>query len=588
VIHTLTAEQQEVVDADDPAIVVTASAGSGKTDVIAHRVERILRDEPSASFRVLAVSYTVKAADELAERLRDRVGDVRRIEAETIHAFAHSLVRQHGTWEGLPPEPEVLHRDEDRVELLTSWLAQAGRRLDSDSAGDELRRLDLARARRTETPLLHEYNEALLARGALDYPAMLEVASRLVAREWVRTQLSQTYRHVIVDEAQNLTPAQFHLLISILGTPPSPVSAMLVGDEKQSIVQFAGADPGLIKRFEVEYSARRIELTVNFRSSAAIAQVADAVAARLGDESRLRVASAAAGLVEVEREPSEQAEGEAVANWVEEMLHSGIPDIALAVGEKGPVAAEDIAILARSAAALRWTSDALAAANIPHVVASDARDWMSSGLGRAVVDLIAFRAGPGHPSTRSHLVQTARVGVDALEASPVLGFTDLVVASEAGEPVQLLTAVAGLLNSVAEDPWLDDKALLEHTWQQFLDRTPVAERTYVNLQLHIARTQRGEPSAPGVRLLTVHKSQGKEFRAVSVVGLNQGQFPDFRQTSPEEKRAELHCFYVAVTRASRILRLSRALVRQGRNGPWEPQESEFLAVVLAAGRGGAG
>lgn len=86
----------------------------------------------------------------------------------------------------------------------------------------------------------------------------------------------------------------------------------------------------------------------------------------------------------------------------------------------------------------------------------------------------------------------------------------------------------------------------------------------------------GSARLGGVRLLTVHKSQGGEFRAVAVIGLNQGRFPDFRATTDGALQAELRIFYVAVTRPSRVLLLTRARTRNGRYGPYRPQPSEFV------------
>jgi DNA helicase-2/ATP-dependent DNA helicase PcrA len=580
-MHQLSEDQLRAVMSQARVLVVTAGAGSGKTEVIANRVERIIEESPDEQFRVLAVTYTVKAADELEERLRARVGDSRRVDAETIHSFAHRLIRQHGTWEGLPAEPEVLDRDEDRVELLVTWLTDLGIGVGPNDGMGLLQAIDLARARNGEAVYLSEYRDALASRGCLDYPAMLEVAARLVARGWVRDQLSELYRHLVVDEAQNLSPAQYRFLTGVLGDPPPRVAAMFVGDEKQSIVQFAGADPTLIKVFERDYSAERIRLTRNFRSSAAILHVGALVAAELGDETRDSVVSAAPGQVTVDVFADEREEGKATAAWAATLVEEGLPVAALVDGESRFVSPEEIAVLSRSTAGLRWTAGALDSLGLAYVSSSDPRDWMATQLGQCIVDLIAYRAGPHHPSSQAHLEASAGVPPSAAGTSLVPGFADVASFSSGEEPMSLFDVLADLDADSLEDAWPADRAVLEETWMRFLDRTSPQDRTYSNLQLHIARTQRGELSSPGVRLLTVHKSQGREFRAVAVVGMNQGQFPDFRQQTPAERRAELHCFYVSTSRASRVLRLSRPASRETRFGPRDQEPSEYLRFVGA-------
>ncbi len=575
----LSPEQRRIVESTAPAIVVSAGAGAGKTEVIANRVEDLISTSEGETYRILALSYTVKAALELEERLRARVHDFRRVDAETIHSFAHRLIRQHGTWENLPAEPEVLDRDEDRVELLTTWLRDLGEYVESRQARQLLADIDLGRATLTDAPYLTEYRDALAVRQALDFPEMLEVAARLLQRDWLREQIAEVYRHLIVDEAQNLTAAQYRLLTMILGDRPSAVDSMFVGDEKQSIVQFAGADPRLMTRYEVEFGAERVDLTQNFRSAAAIVELTDRVAAQLNAAASSAIVSAAEGQVDVHHYSDEHSEGRATAEWALDLLENGLPLEALFDGEDPYVRPEEIGVLCRSSAGLRWTAEALDELGVEYSTASDPRDWMGSRLGRCLVDLVSYRAGPLHPSSQAHLETSASASVECLRESPVAGFAVLVDAlGDAEDPATLFELLG---SGVGDDPaheaaWASDRTLLQHTWQQFIDRTPAADRTFGNLRLHISRVQRGEPGAQGVQLLTVHKSQGREFRAVSVLGLNDGQFPDFRQTSPEERKAELHCFYVSVSRASRLLRLSRSLNRQTRYGPRQTEPSEYL------------
>jgi DNA helicase-2/ATP-dependent DNA helicase PcrA len=248
-VQPLTADQQAAVDCRDRAILVSANAGCGKTEVVVRRVERLLAEAPDAAFRVLAVSYTVKAADEMDERFVLNLGDMRRrVDANTLHGFAHALLRQHGTQIGLPLEPEVLTRDEDRVELLSRWLQEDDREL-QEEPGVALRGLDLARARLLGDPGVADWSAALASVGALDYAAMLEKATELLALPSVRRQVSRLYQEIVVDEAQNLTPAQYRFLVAAIGPPSGHMPTTMVGDGKQSIVGFAGADPALMERF---------------------------------------------------------------------------------------------------------------------------------------------------------------------------------------------------------------------------------------------------------------------------------------------------------------------------------------------------
>lgn len=598
--YQLSDEQAAAVQSNDRAIVVVASAGSGKTEVAARRVERLLVQSPGEAFRILALSYTVKAADELRQRFQERLGDLhKRVDTNTVHGFAHSLLRMHGTRIGLPVEPEVLVRDEDRAELLARWLSTEGRPL-PDNLVAALQRLDVARARLSTTPLLGEWAAALESAHALDYSSMLERATELLELKSAYRQLRRLYGHVIVDEAQNLTPAQYQLLTALVGTPDEDhVSMMVVGDDKQSIVSFAGADPKLISRFADEYRATRFELRQNFRSAEAIVAVGDLVASRLGQTPTSVVRAtkyAATGQIEIHDASDEHAEGEYVARWATRLLLEGLPAAALAPGESSAVRAEDLAVLARSATTLRPVEVALMAGGYTPAMASSPEDWLATLPAKVVFELVALNSASGHRSTHWQLSRLLGVGesevttpalvAEVLQAHDDPSIRALVPLCSIRQPSEFIAAAARLNPPAEADDqtlasWEADFSQLAQAWRSFALQTDRVEQTWGNFRLHVLRQQRGDDLAPGVRLLTIHKAQGREYRAVAVVGLNDGQLPDFRATSADERAAELRTFYVAVTRASRMLLVTRARSRRTRYGPRSTDPSPFLEYLGA-------
>ena len=590
----LTAEQAKIVDCDAPAIFVVASAGTGKTEVVARRIERLLQDRSSAS-PVLALTYTVKAADELRDRIRARLGDLDRyVEAETIHRFAHSLLLQFGTYIGLPPDIEVLTRLEDRAELLVRWLNGQSRSIPDDLKAT-FNTLDVGRATLETPPLLTEWDAALSSIGAVDYPSMLTSAIDLLELSPIRRTTAERFGHVIVDEAQNLTIAQYRLLTLLIGRPNlkgKQLSVMLVGDTKQSVVGFAGGDHTLMGRFCEQYEAERFELKENFRSAKSIAALGASVAAQLGTVPASRTDGthyAAPGRVESYEATGEEEEGRYVAGWVKRLLDEGIAEDALAAGETGHVWPEDIAVLARSSAALRGTRSALEDLGIESATAASPEDWLSTRLGRLVLAMIDLLANPHHRSARWHAARLLEVDEEDLASLPelasILGLDPvcqrLAPLCEMDTPEHLVETLQHVSLPDIDDPgkhaaWKADVSLVEETWNRFVERTRPDLRTWAAFSQYLMWAQRGRPLDPGVRLLTVHKAQGREFRAVAVVGLNQGQFPDFRAVSREEEKAELRTFYVAVTRPSRLLLLTRAQTRYGRYGPFYPDPSPFV------------
>ena len=605
----LTDEQRDVVDSDAVALVVTAPAGTGKTEALARRTERFVNNPASGHARVLVVTYTTRAANEFRERLRGRVGNLmHRITADTLHGFSQTLLAIHGSHVGLPSDFQVLANDADRADLLASFDST----WQSDDCTGLFRELDLERARGKEHPQLRTWRDALQDKGAVDFGEMITKAVEVLRIPAVATTLRGIYGLVIVDEAQNLTQQQYDLIAALIGRPSTDgaplVRTTLLGDPNQSVTGFAGGDGKLMARFAAEYSAEQLTLTRNFRSSRLLARLERSVSRELGvSNGRLedRAQCAAEGTLICREFGDEQGEAAFVAEWVTDLLAEGLPSQAVSAGEPRAVHAEDIAVLARHATSLSATAEALS--DRGHDVArvhSDS-DLMSSPLGAVTLELLRSRSDRHQMSAVSALrrefdIDLAPAGVDV--AAGVNDASAEALRSAVSPHIELFgsllqaespaTFVASLEQcQLPQDEqtsllasWAADRKLINDAWSEFASTTPAAERSWTRFALYLERTARGRDLGSGIRLLTVHKAQAREFKAVAVVGMNDGQFPDFRATSPEAMQAELQTFYVAATRASRVLVLTRARQRPTRYGSRSTDPSPYLALAHAQGR----
>jgi DNA helicase II / ATP-dependent DNA helicase PcrA len=580
----LSDEQLLAVNSDAPALVVSAGAGSGKTEVVARRIERILAGDPDGDGRVLAVSYTVRAAEELRQRLDGRLGGLhRRVETDTIHGFALSVLRQFGTRIGLPTEPEILARDADRVDLLQSWLEETGDD-PPEEPGRVITAIDLARARHESAQYLDAWRAALESRGALDYAAILDRTAELLEVPSVARILRRTYNHVVVDEAQNLTPSQYRVIRALLGEGARlRPHAMLVGDERQSIVGFAGADPGIMMSFVEEYSAERVELLTNFRSARLIVEATRKIGEALGRRGQAdsdQVNYSAEGSVRIEATADEAAEARFVTGWVTDLLTSGLTPPTVPDGEA--VRPEQVAVLSRSASGLRSVRRQMLSDGVEVAEAGTEGEWLSSTPGKVVLELLSHLSAPSHESVRRRLAELTKtawpVGSsahDVLESSPesaVQALSDLSSASDSEDFIARLGNV-----DTTEEGWSDDRDLFRDAWSEFIDRSGSGGRSFANFRQYIFRRQRGDLRQPGVRLLTIHRAQGQEFKAVALVGCTEGQLPDFRAKSTDDRNSERRTFYVAVSRASRALLITYPRARQTQYGPRRAERSSFLA-----------
>ncbi len=602
--YSLTTEQQKIVESKVPAVLVKAAAGTGKTEILARRIESFLDQADNGYAHVMAITYTTRAADELKRRLKARIGDLpSRITAQTIHGFVHNMLLYHGTHVGLPVDFQVLSNNEDRVELFQRFN-------DTNSYPDEklLSKLDWARAKMRDHPHLELWRRALSNAGAVDFSEMLTKAYELLLIPAFARLYARVYGLIIVDEAQNLTEQQYQLITALAGSPVDVVGPripiMLLGDPKQSIIQFAGADNTLMDRFAKEYDAKEFALNKNFRSAENLATLARNVARKLENQSFAndeKLTYPAPGRIEMREYPDEKAEGTYIADWVDRLLQEGLPQEALGKDEHCYLTPEDIAVLARSSSALRFANSFLNERGHETALAYSNKDFMATSLGRISI-LLMRRHSTQHKMTagwglcrelnipdfnadkdekvtatlRTHLLDDSNLGV-------------LIPLLDAETPMDFVSALKGcnLPENGTPDPlltgWHDDQEFISDTWQEFANSTRAADQSWAQFSLHMDRSLRGRDLGPGVRLLTVHKAQGREFKAVAVIGMNDGQFPDFRATSKEDKKSELNIFYVAVTRASRVLLLTRARQRNTQYGPRNTEPSPYLKYLSTEG-----
>lgn len=581
--------QQAAVDDESSVVVVRASAGSGKTEVLAQRVERIVSDDSVGGRRVLCLSYTNRAAGELRNRFADRLGDKDQlVEASTMHAFAHDVIRRHGTWLGLPLEVEVLSSDADRLILLSETLEEVGHGgLESDGS-DLLRRLDLARARCEVDSLAEIWKESTRARGVLDYQGLIDAATELLDMNAIGSQIRRSYGHVLVDEAHNLTPSQDKMLRMLINNPGTDgPRLMLVGEPDQALVDFAGGDGGLMLRFASDFDGSKHRLEMNYRSARQLVALASAVKGDLDQSASSQDSSyGAAGSVELREAPNETAEASAIVHWAERLVEAGAPQHALAQGEDATVRWGDIAVLARSGAGLRHVRMALESMDVPIAHAVAMEDWMGSTLGRVALALISWRGGSSLSGARwlsqelglSQLEQEEEKLFEAIEQHA--GWLASVGRAESPEKLfDRIDSDAPTEDDNASAAWEADRQELLNAWRIYSARVPQRDRSWPSLQVFLSRLPRETAGDDAIRLGTIHSAQGREFKAVAIVGLNDGQMPDFRAQSEAEKASELRAFYVAVSRPTRLLLITRAESRQTRYGQRPSERSPYLAYV---------
>lgn len=584
ILAALDPEQRAVAEAPQGPMVVLAGAGTGKTRAITHRMAYAVRSGIHQPSRVLALTFTARAAGEMRTRLRD-LGVVG-LQARTFHSAA--LRQLHYFWPGAigGPAPEVMaHKASavaeaagrlrirvDRTEIRDiaaeiEWAKVGMMSADAYAAG-------LAAAGR-EPPagldatamarLLATYEDVKGERGVIDFEdVLLLLVGILEDRDDVARAVRGQYRHFVVDEYQDVSAVQQRLLELWVGERDD---LCVVGDPAQTIYSFTGASSDHLLGFTKRWPGSTIvRLTRNYRSTPEIVGLANALLSAPGGVRRsgsVELAAQRSGgtapvLVAHEDDP---AEAHAVAARVSELLDRGLP-------------AESMAVLFRTNGQSELVETALAERDIPYLVRGGERFFQRAEVRDAVLLLRgAVRTDDGEVPL-GQLVRDLLLGAGWSHEPPRTGGA----ARERWESQSALAALA------------DD----------FVRSTPEARLGDFVRELDERKTSQHAPTVAGVTLASLHATKGLEWDVVFVIGCSEGLLPITMADTPEAIEEERRLLYVGATRARDELVLSWAKARHP-GGRASRRPSRFLqpaasllgpaalgaqAGVVAGGKGG--
>lgn len=606
---SLSAQQRKVVERVDGALLVVAGPGSGKTRVITERVRRLLTEVPG-HFRVLALTFTNKAANEMKERLADLPDAKTRAFIGTVHSFCLEVLSERGKLVGVDGLPQIFEQSQDRKQVLLEAAQSdpvlAGALADARDSKERNALLDswmkLISWRKAHPvsaaededddigPRVAEaYDAGLRACSAYDFDDLLLLVYRLLTEyPQVADFYRRLYKFVCVDEAQDLNEAQYSVLRALCGDEFRNV--VLVGDPKQSIYGFNTASPDFMYRFRDEFHAEEVTLTENFRSSKAVVEMAQHLDAKYMVEAQLPIQGQVSLLVGV----NEQDEARLVVDELQRLIAEGHEDV-----ESG-ITPSKCAILGRTRFALMAVERELKDRAVPFYKRLSANHENES----ATVDefQLALRV-VANPRDSLHLAALAKKwGRKSAEVSPGdqldVGEALAALAGENARATAVSGAVATVLrkqrfdlmpaiqhlrtyaDSLGEAERLEiyeDLTVFEEEWDQYL-RTAPAPRTIGGFMSSKALGATQQASRDGVALLTVHSSKGLEFDVVFVAGMANGVFPDYRaQGRPKEMEEERRNAFVAVTRSRRLLYFSFA---KSRVMPWGDEKVQQPSPYL--------
>ena len=621
IIGSLNPKQKEAVVYCDGHELVLAGAGSGKTRVLTSKIAYLIESQNVAPWRILALTFTNKAAKEMKTRVEKLLGSgLRGMEVSTFHAYGLRFLHRYPdalTKLGYPKSFVVFDRGDTRnvIKKILTQLDIDPRIMDVGGA------MELISKVKTESnpvtmepaiqsrwlPLYEKYRQHLLSQGALDFDDLMVLPLHILAtNKEVRERERSRLDWILVDEYQDVNRPQYLLLRCLVDFGRK---IMVVGDPDQSIYGWRGADMSMIMNFANDFrGAKIVVLDQNYRSTGKILEGANGVIKRNSDRhpKDLWTAAPRGEPINIYRARTDMDESEWISNRIERLRDEGYRYCEMAVLyrmnalsrgieqallEKGisyrvirglafyeRLEVKDVLSMLRLAVNPRDSISLARVANVP-----------VRGVGKKSVELLS-----------EQLQKTA--GIDAADVWKEIAETGGGLKGKSGSGVKELAknmlqilelssdvheAVRSVLYSQGYEEYL--KANYTEDWEERVENVleilslvpEEGDIAQVLTEIPLFTDQdAGNDTEDRVNLLTLHAAKGLEFPVVFIMGMEEGIFPSARAVDGESDLSEeRRLCYVGMTRAMERLFMSGSASRLLFGGVQRNRTSRFIGEI---------
>lgn len=628
ILASLNPAQRQAVEAIEGPVLILAGPGSGKTRVITHRVAYLVKVCGVSPQRIMAVTFTNKAAREMRERLEQLLGQVSEaLTLGTFHAICSRILRREGQAIGLNSR-FVIYDDEDQLNLIKRSLQELN--LDPKQYAPRALQSGISAAKsRLITPqdyaqqvnsyfeeivqrVYQRYQQLLSQSGAVDFDDLLMKTVQVFNdHPEILSRYQLRYGHVLVDEFQDTNIAQYELIKQLAGKYHN---ICVVGDPDQSIYSWRFADLRNILSFERDYpEAKVMLLEQNYRSTRIILEVAsDVISTNVQRKPKnLWTENEVGSAVVIIESYSQEEEAQSVVNEIEKLV------------SQAQISLKDCAVMYRVNAQSRVLEETFMRYGVPYKLVGGTRFYRR----QEIKDIIAYLRvihNPHDNVSLARIINTPARGIgqgtlgklQAWATSQDASLYDALkqaVESKALFPrvIQALTGfvalvdrliakshelnLAELLNEILEHTgyreYILEKEGGEERWENIMELKSVAKEyaefnpeealaAFLEKVSLVSDIDELDERADAVTLITLHQAKGLEFPVVFIVGMEEGVLPHRKSfDDPEEMEEERRLCYVGITRAEKRLYLLRSYRRSLFGNSLANPPSRFLQDI---------
>lgn len=569
-----------------------AGAGSGKTKVLTTRIAYLI-NEGIADYNILAITFTNKAAKEMRERVNNLIGEVSSF-IGTFHSLGLRIIRENHTYFNLPSNFSIIDSD-DTTTVIKKILKEMNldpkqfspsyvRNRISFIKNQMLSRLELDKLfntamDKTIVEIYHKYNDILLKSASVDFDDLLLLPVTMLQKDKDKLEYYQErFKYILIDEYQDTNPVQYKLSVLL---SQKHRNIFVVGDMNQSIYAFRQADYRNIINFEKDFKdCTTIKLEHNYRSTNTILKAANEVISHNKERKDLKLYSDNGEGVKIKYMSSydEKHEIALVIDEIQNLLRNGYEP-------------NDIAVLYRTNAQSRVVEEVLLSKGIPYKVYGSYYFYAR----KEIKDLISYLKVINNPhddisirriinvpkrgigeSSISELEKRAKENntsiYDSLETKKELEFKQIIdnlIKKSANlsltELIDTVLEDSNIKTELTSSKSIEDETRLENLMEFKSITASYEERTgSVNLNDFldevslISDMSNHTEDGNVVTLMTLHSAKGLEFKAVFLIGMEEGIFPHNMSLMEDNIEEERRLCYVGITRAKERLFLTNA------------------------------